>query len=192
MEVGANSFYKCPICPSKSFLNATYLQSHLHRRHPEHTSYIGDAILHTKAITEDVEKKLGNVEQKIEEEKRSNEERILKAQAEQKRAEEKLIEQQEHIQRLERTRYENKLRELEESFQNEVEVLKSKEKRYVNRIGELEEKADRQAKTESMVKSLKKEIPQLEDSVHMKLSEMESSFRTPGYIFEVLVVNSKL
>ena len=27
MEVGANSFYKCPICPAKSFINATYLQA---------------------------------------------------------------------------------------------------------------------------------------------------------------------
>ena len=27
MEVGANSFYKCPICPSKTFINATYLQA---------------------------------------------------------------------------------------------------------------------------------------------------------------------
>ena len=26
MEVGANSFYKCPICPKKTFMNATYLQ----------------------------------------------------------------------------------------------------------------------------------------------------------------------
>jgi hypothetical protein len=184
MEVGANSFYKCPICPSKSFLNATYLQSHLHRRHPEHSSYIGDAILHTKAITEGVEKKLGNVEMKIEEEKKQNQERIEKAKIEQKRAEEQLIEHQDHIQRLERAKYENKLRELEESFQNEVEALKAKEKRFINRIGELEEKAEKQKKNESMIKSLKKEIPQLEDNVYMKLSEMESSFRQQQQVAE--------
>ena len=54
MEVGANSFYKCPICPSKSFINATYLQSHMHRKHQEHTTYIGDAILHTKGIRDHI------------------------------------------------------------------------------------------------------------------------------------------
>ena len=42
---------------SKSFINATYLQSHMHRKHQEHTTYIGDAILHTKAITQNVQDK---------------------------------------------------------------------------------------------------------------------------------------
>ena len=56
MEVGANSFYKCPICPSKTFMNASYLQGHLVRKHPEHVTYIGDAVAHTKIVTQ----KLGN------------------------------------------------------------------------------------------------------------------------------------
>ena len=48
MQVGSHSFYKCPVCPNRSFMNSTYLQGHLVRRHPEHVHYIGDAVAHTK------------------------------------------------------------------------------------------------------------------------------------------------
>ena len=92
----------------------------MHRKHQDHTTYIGDAILHTKAVTQNLEEKLITVQDRIELEKRRNEDLIKKNQEEQKRAEEKILEQQEHIQRLERTRYENKLKELEQSFNNEV------------------------------------------------------------------------
>ena len=95
----------------------------MHRKHQDHTTYIGDAILHTKAVTQNLEEKLITVQDRIELEKRRNEDLIKKNQEEQKRAEEKILEQQEHIQRLERTRYENKLKELEQSFNNEVKSV---------------------------------------------------------------------
>jgi hypothetical protein len=78
MEVGSHSFYKCPICPSKTFINSTYLQGHLVRRHPEHVSYIGDAVAHTKMITQNLESQLVTVEDKIELEKRRNEDLMKK------------------------------------------------------------------------------------------------------------------
>ena len=95
----------------------------MHRKHQDHTTYIGDVILHTKAVTQNSEEKLITVQDRIELEKRRNEDLIKKNQEEQKRAEEKILEQQEHIQRLERTRYENKLKELEQSFNNEVKSV---------------------------------------------------------------------
>lgn len=55
--------------------------------------------------------------------------------------------------------------------------MKQQEKRYVSRINELEEKAEKHQKTESIVKSLKHDIPKIEDNVYLKLSEMENSFR---------------
>ena len=55
--------------------------------------------------------------------------------------------------------------------------MKKQEKRYVSRINELEEKAEKHQKTESIVKSLKQDIPKIEDNVYLKLSEMENSFR---------------
>lgn len=55
--------------------------------------------------------------------------------------------------------------------------MKKQEKRYVSRINELEEKAEKHQKTESIVKSLKHDIPKIEDNVYLKLSEMENSFR---------------
>ena len=51
--------------------------------------------------------------------------------------------------------------------------MKQQEKRYVSRINELEEKAEKHQKTESIVKSLKHDIPKIEDNVYLKLSEME-------------------
>jgi len=177
MEVGANAFYKCPICPSKSFINATYLQSHMHRKHQEHSTYIGDAILHTKAITQNVQDKLITVQDQIELEKRRNHELEEKRQLEAKRAEEKIFEQQEHIQRLERTRYESKLAELDQSFQTELDQMKMKERSHIARINELEEKSAKLARTESMVKSLQKELPKIEDHVHTKLDDLETSLR---------------
>ena len=153
------------------------LQSHMHRKHQEHTTYIGDAILHTKAITQNVQEKLISVQDQIELEKRRNEELQAKRVEEQKRAEEKIFEQQEHIQRLERTRYEAKLKELELSFQTEIDMVKSKERNYIERINELEEKSAKLARTESMVKSLQAEIPKIEDHVHTKLDDLETSLR---------------
>lgn len=102
----------------------------MHRKHQDHTTYIGDAILHTKAVTQNLEEKLITVQDRIELEKRRNEDLIKKNQEEQKRAEEKILEQQEHIQRLERTRYENKLKELEQSFNNEVRLNRKVDEKF--------------------------------------------------------------
>ena len=113
------------------------------------------------AITQNVQEKLINVQDQIELEKRRNAELETRRVEEQKRAEEKIFEQQEHIQRLERTRYEAKLTELEQSFQTELDQMKNKERSHIQRINELEEKSAKLARTESMVKSLQAELPKV-------------------------------
>ena len=114
-----------------------------------------------KAITQNVQEKLISVQDQIELEKRRNAELETRRIEEQKRAEEKIFEQQEHIQRLERTRYEAKLAELEQSFQTELDQMKNKERSHIQRINELEEKSAKLARTESMVKSLQAELPKV-------------------------------
>ena len=62
---------------------------------------------------------------------------------------------------MERTRYEAKLTELEQSFQTELDQMKNKERSHIQRINELEEKSAKLARTESMVKSLQAELPKV-------------------------------
>ena len=178
MEVGANSYYKCPICPAKTFMSATYLQGHLVRKHPEHVSYIGDAVAHTKLVTQKLETQLVTVEDKIELEKHRNEELMKKNEEIQKQTKLELEDKQSQIQQAERTRYENKLKMLEESFTREVTQLKTNETLYQNKIADLECKTNYTEKKNStignIVTEMQTEKVDYEHQFTARLSAMES------------------
>ena len=52
----------------------SHVKGHLVRKHPEHVSYVGDAVAHTKLVTQDLEAQMVTVKSKIEEEKQKAEE----------------------------------------------------------------------------------------------------------------------
>ena len=75
IDLGANSYYACPFC-DKIFLNATYLQAHIARKHPEKASYFGDAIAHAQKMVNDVNKNLAEEKKEIAEKQNQIEEKM--------------------------------------------------------------------------------------------------------------------
>lgn len=162
-------------------MNATYLQGHLVRKHPEHVSYIGDAVAHTKLVTQKLESQLVTVEDKIELEKHRNEELMKKNDAIQKQTQLELAEKQAEIQTAERSRYESKLKLLEESFTREVTQLKASETHYQTKIADLECKTNYTEKKNStignIVTEMQTEKSDYENQFTARLSSMETQMR---------------
>jgi len=179
MQVGSHSFYKCPVCPNRSFMNSTYLQGHLVRRHPEHVHYIGDAVAHTKLVTQQLEGKLLTMGDRMEQEKELN----TKLQEENRRLQEQqkrdLIENQDQIREEERRRYEQKLRTLEESFSGHISQFKANEGLYQTKITELESKNkfnERRSDTiGSMVVDLQNAKEQMTANYNQKFRSLEDT-----------------
>jgi len=57
IDLGANAYYSCPYC-DKNFINATFLQAHLARKHPDKVAYVGDALAHAQKMVNDVNSNL--------------------------------------------------------------------------------------------------------------------------------------
>lgn len=179
MQVGSHSFYKCPVCPNRSFMNSTYLQGHLVRRHPEHVHYIGDAVAHTKLVTQQLEGKLLTMGDRMEQEKELN----AKLQDENRRLQEQqkreLIDNQDQIREEERRRYEQKLKTLEESFSGHIAQFKANEGMYQTKISELESKNkfnERRSDTiGSMVVDLQNAKEQMTANYNQKFRSLEDT-----------------
>uniref|UniRef100_W5MGD5 DAZ interacting zinc finger protein 1-like n=1 Tax=Lepisosteus oculatus TaxID=7918 RepID=W5MGD5_LEPOC len=67
LQAGANNYHKCQFC-DKSFVNYSFLQGHLQRRHPE----ITDAVKHKKKSLQKKPEDMGNLRQKLLESLRKN------------------------------------------------------------------------------------------------------------------------
>lgn len=179
MQVGSHSFYKCPVCPNRSFMNSTYLQGHLVRRHPEHVHYIGDAVAHTKLVTQQLEGKLLTMGDRMEQEKELNaklQEENRRLQEQQKR---ELIDNQDQIREEERRRYEQKIKTLEESFSGHITQFKANEGMYQTKISELESKNkfnERRSDTiGSMVVDLQNAKEQMTANYNQKFRSLEDT-----------------
>merc|ERR1712048_739021 len=85
IDLGANAYYSCPYCP-KIFINATFLQAHLARKHPDKVSFFGDAIAHSKKIVNEVNTNMD--EERKENNKRHEEQEINLQNEEKKRVQE--------------------------------------------------------------------------------------------------------
>ena len=96
-------------------------------------------------------------------------------------AKRELEEKQAEIQENERKRYETKLRQLEETFKQDITKLESNETLYQKRIAELETKTNyHEKKNESignMVTELKHEKDEYETTFTQRLSTMETQLR---------------
>jgi len=84
IDLGANAYYSCPYC-TKNFINATYLQGHLARKHPDKVAYVGDAIAHAHKIVNDVNTNL-EAERKQQEAKHEDIEKRLREEEAQRKS----------------------------------------------------------------------------------------------------------
>merc|ERR1719238_1345662 len=108
------------------------------RRHPEHVSFLGDAVAHTKLVTQKLEAQVVAQEDKIELEKRRNVERAEKSEQLRIETQREMEEKQREIQEAERKRHEAELSHLQAQFKREISVLKNNEEHYQQKIAELE------------------------------------------------------
>ena len=75
IDLGANAYYSCPYC-DKNFINATFLQAHLARKHPDKVAYVGDALAHAQKMVNDVNSNLEKEKYEISKQQKVLEERL--------------------------------------------------------------------------------------------------------------------
>uniref|UniRef100_H2Z8K9 Cilium assembly protein DZIP1 n=1 Tax=Ciona savignyi TaxID=51511 RepID=H2Z8K9_CIOSA len=138
IEAGASSYYKCPHC-EKAFMNASFLQGHIQRRHPGSISYIGDVIEHSKREQAKLSDNLKQLESDLQKEKDNFHHRLREAESEKLRwAEESRVEMN-RWKEEEETKWKEELKAVKDSFLEDIEKLKDKEEEYRKTIGNLQE-----------------------------------------------------
>ena len=142
IDLGANSYYQCPYC-DKTFINATFLQSHIGRRHPDKVTFVGDAIAYSHKLINDVNANLGKEKQEM-----IDKHNLLEAKLSQNRAEQErefdLAKEKMAAEGLEREQLlKAKISELESKLSVQTNELEQKDFVYNKELLTIKEDMDR-------------------------------------------------
>jgi len=139
IESGASSFYQCPHC-EKAFMNASFLQGHMQRRHPGSTAYIGDVIQHAEKEQQKLGAHIVALESELKKDRQDFELKLQQANKEKLLWEQKSQEEMSAWKQKEEEKWLKQVDELKSAFSTDIDNLKTKEVQYQQTIEELEDK----------------------------------------------------
>jgi len=139
IESGASSFYQCPHC-EKAFMNASFLQGHMQRRHPGSTAYIGDVIQHAEREQKKLGAHISALESELKKDRQDFELKLERANKEKLLWEQKSQEEMSAWKQKEEEKWLKQVEELKSAFSTDIDNLKTKEVQYQQTIEELEDK----------------------------------------------------
>jgi len=142
IESGASSFYQCPHC-EKAFMNASFLQGHMQRRHPDSAAYIGDVIKHAENAQQKLHAQIKVLENDLKNDRNIFEQKMTQAEKEKLKWEEKYREEMIAWKNEEEQKLLNQVEEVKRSFSTDIDKLKSKEIEYKQTIEALQNKLDK-------------------------------------------------
>uniref|UniRef100_F6Z315 Cilium assembly protein DZIP1 n=2 Tax=Ciona intestinalis TaxID=7719 RepID=F6Z315_CIOIN len=125
IEAGASSYYKCPHC-DKAFMNASFLQGHIQRRHPGSVSYIGDVIEHSQREQSKLSNNLKQLEADLQKERENFDSKLREAETEKTRWAEQSRRDMDRWKEEEEQKWKEELTKMKETFIQDIEGLKKK------------------------------------------------------------------
>ncbi|XP_049335276.1 cilium assembly protein DZIP1L [Astyanax mexicanus] len=171
LQASANNYHKCQFC-EKSFVNYSYLQSHIQRRHPE----ITDAERQKKKQVEQMEdgieelkEKLRLTQLKLAAEKEADAHQRQQEQEEQRRRETAEKEAMERWKEEERKKFQQEIQELRQLFLQEFKGMANRSFSIENKLQELEsrEQSGSPVRGEDEVESERRLVKEKQLKEHM-------------------------
>nr|CAB3240406.1 zinc finger protein DZIP1L [Phallusia mammillata] len=168
IESGATSYYQCPHC-EKAFMNASFLQGHMQRRHPGSVNYIGDVIAHSQKEQTKLGNHLKQLEGELTEERENFNRKLRQAEEDKLRWAEQSRREMDEWKEAEEAKWKGEFDSLRESFLQDISKLKEKEHTYQKTIGRLQEtmeiKSSNLGELVDDVEEEKQKLRQYEDRV---------------------------
>lgn len=187
IESGASSFYQCPHC-EKAFMNASFLQGHMQRRHPDSAAYIGDVIKHAEKEQRKLGDHIKTLEAELQKDRKDFEEKLTKANEDKLLWEQKAQQEMTDWKAKEEEKWLKQVEELRAAFTSDIKNLQAKETKYKETIQTLEEKLEKSQSNlgvleddyreeKQKIKSYGSRVKSLEDDNIDKDQAIESLFR---------------
>ncbi|KAM4771192.1 cilium assembly protein DZIP1L [Rhinophrynus dorsalis] len=142
LQAGANNYHKCQLC-DKAFMNYSYLQGHLQRRHPEITETERQKkkqVEHIEDGIEELKSKLQKTQSQLEEERELGHKRRMQEVEEAHRWEENMKRDIERWKEEERSKFHNEMDKMRELFLSQLQDITLKSSTYESRFHDLETK----------------------------------------------------
>ncbi|XP_075057649.1 cilium assembly protein DZIP1L [Mixophyes fleayi] len=187
LQAGANNYHKCHLC-DKAFMNYSFLQAHLQRRHPEMTELERQKKKHAEQMEdgiEDLKNKLQKTQSQLEAEREMEHQRRLQELEEAHRREENIKRDFETWKKEERTKLQNEMDQLRQQLLSQIEDITIKnafryqdiesKKPVSSNLGELldeEERQERQ-KIQKELRYLREEMERQETEWKKKTKEIK-------------------
>ncbi|XP_073481601.1 cilium assembly protein DZIP1L isoform X1 [Aquarana catesbeiana] len=204
LQAGANNYHKCQLC-DKAFMNYSYLQGHLQRRHPEVTDTERQKKKQVEQMEDGIEElkyKLQKTQSQLEAEREMEHQRRMQELEEIRQREENIKREFERWKDEERSKLQNDMDKLRQQLFSQIEDITLKntatiqemesKKFATTNLGELMDEEDRQErlKLQKEILNIKEERERLSMEWKNKLREIKKEHKAEKS--ELLNENSRL
>ncbi|XP_062306066.1 cilium assembly protein DZIP1L [Osmerus eperlanus] len=172
LQASSNSYHKCQFC-EKSFVNYSYLQAHLQRRHPEVTGAERQKKRQVEEGMQELRERLELAQRSLEAEREADALRRQQALEEQRRKEALEQEKLESWKEEERKKFQEEMRDLRQLFLQEFRDMASRSSSIETKLQELQTREV----TASTPGYLQDELQQREKELRVKLSQQKSEWK---------------
>ncbi|KAF4079249.1 hypothetical protein AMELA_G00191000 [Ameiurus melas] len=185
LQSSANNYHKCQFC-EKSFVNYSYLQSHVERRHPEITGAERQKKMQVEQMKdglEELKEKLRLTQSQLEAEREADAYRRQQELEEQRRREVSDREMIERCKEEEKRRFQDEIDGLRQLLHQEFELIKTKSISIEAKLHELENRErnmsnlrgeDEFQKEQKGIRELKEQMVQKKNKWKMKIKELQN------------------
>ncbi|XP_067086195.1 cilium assembly protein DZIP1L [Osmerus mordax] len=177
LQASSNSYHKCQFC-EKSFVNYSYLQAHLQRRHPEVTGAERQKKRQVEQVEEgmqELRERLELAQRRLEAEREADALRRQQALEEQRRKEALEQEKLESWKEEERKKFQEEMRDLRQLFLQEFRDMASRSSSIETKLQELQTR-EVTASTPGYLQD-EDELQQREKELRVKLSQQKSEWK---------------
>ncbi|KAI8503930.1 Zinc finger protein dzip1 [Branchiostoma belcheri] len=192
MQAGANNYHKCPHC-NKAFLNSSFLQQHVYRRHPESLPPSDATLVQSRAATQKLEGELGEIKERL---------RLTESQLQDERNQRNLgiaqdMEKQQRLQDLSRKemeawkevqekKHQEQMEKMSSMFMKELKEVNEKYQASQNTLLELQKSGPRSNlgalrddmdEEREMLRKQQEEVQQLKEDLNDKMAGIEANMK---------------
>ncbi|XP_018119463.1 zinc finger protein DZIP1L isoform X1 [Xenopus laevis] len=187
LQAGANNYHKCQLC-DKAFMNYSYLQGHVQRRHPEITETERQKKKQVEQMEDGIEElksKLLKTQALLEEEREREHKRRLQEAEETRHREENTKRDVERWKEEERSKRQDEMDKIMQQFHSQLQEVTLKNSIYESRFHNLESKNSmmsslvdaeerlEQKRLQEEMRNLKEEIDHQQSGWKKKLKEIQ-------------------
>ncbi|XP_063296973.1 cilium assembly protein DZIP1L [Pelobates fuscus] len=187
LQASANNYHKCQFC-DKSFMNYSFLQGHIQRRHPEITESDRQKKKQVEQMEfgiEELKAKLQITQSQLDAEREMEHQRKMQELEEARRREENVKRDFERWKEEERVKIQDEIDKVRQQFFSQLEDITLKNSTFENRfqdlvnkksmtsnLGELEDEEDRRLR-----KKMEKELRNLRDEMERQEAEWKTTLK---------------